>query len=129
MTDEDASADVLRRTKAALALASGSTTDEAGEKAGVTGRTVRRWRDDPAFTADVRKFRQQLLDEVLSYLSGAAIEAAKTLRGALTEDSPAIRVRAAMALLTTLVSVRTTVDLEERLAALEATYEERQLPG
>lgn len=128
MTAEDASADVLRRTKAALALAHGSTTDEAGQIVGVTGRTVRRWREEPAFRSEVAQLRRQMLDDVLGQLGGAAVEAVKTLRAALDEESPGVRVRAATVILTSLITVREAVDVEERLAALEASILERQLP-
>lgn len=128
MTTEDASADVLRRTKAALALAHGSTTDEAGQIVGVTGRTVRRWREEPAFRSEVAQLRRQMLDDVLGQLGGAAVEAVKTLRAALDEESPGVRVRAATVILTSLITVREAVDVEERLAALEASILERQLP-
>lgn len=124
MTSEDTSTDVLRRTKAALALAHGATTDEAGQTAGVTGRTVRRWREEPAFRAEVTQLRREMLDDVLGQLGGAAVEAVKTLRAALDEQSAGVRVRAASVLLASLLTVREAVDVEERLAALEAAAEQ-----
>lgn len=125
MTTEPTSADVLRRTKAALALASGATTDEAGQTAGVTGRTVRRWREEPAFRAEVAQLRREMLDDVLGQLGGAAVEAVKALRAALADKSPGVRVRAAGLILTSLLTVREAVDVEERLAALEAAAAEQ----
>lgn len=120
MTTEEPSADVLRRTKAALALAHGSTTDEAGEIAGVTGRTVRRWRsEDAEFRAEVAQLRREMLDDVLGQLGGAAVKAVKTLVGAMDGNSLGIRVRAAQILLASLLTVREAVDVEERLAAVE----------
>lgn len=116
-------ADGLRRDKNAvlLALAQGHSTDAAGRAGGVSGRTVRRWlADDADFRAKVGALRRELLDQTVGGLADAAVEAVATLRAMLEADSEAVRVRAARAILTAVITVRESVDIEERLAALEA---------
>jgi hypothetical protein len=88
-------------------------------------RSIVRWKaDDPDFQARVRDLRGQLLDSVLGRLADAAVKAVTTLEESLTAESEQTRVRAALGILSTLVSVRSAVDIEERVAALEAAAQE-----
>ncbi|MGW3352567.1 helix-turn-helix domain-containing protein [Nonomuraea rubra] len=122
-------ADGLRRGENAvvLALAQGKTTDQAAQAGGVSGRTVRRWlADDHAFAARVKELRGELLDRAVGALVDASLEAIATLRCSLHAESESVRVRAATAILNAMVSIRESVDLEERLAALEAAERESQ---
>jgi hypothetical protein len=88
-------------------------------------RSIVRWKaDDPDFQARVRDLRGQLLDSVLGRLADAAVKAVTTLEESLTAESEQTRVRAALGILSPLVSVRSAVDIEERVAALEAAAQE-----
>lgn len=111
--------DLDRKAQAALLLARGTTTDKTGEAVGVSGRTIRRWLEDPGFQADVETARQALLGEAVRALAGAARDAVTALQGALTDDSPGIRVRAASVLLNALPGLTEHYALEQRIAALE----------
>lgn len=115
--------DLDTKDRAALLLAQGTSCDKAGEAVGVTGRTIRRWREDPAFEAQVREARRAILDEAVAALGAAAREAVDTLRAALTEDSPAIRVRAALGIISALPGLSEHAELNERIAALEAAID------
>lgn len=115
-----------RENAVLLALAQGSTTDQAGKAAGVSGRTVRRWMADPDFAARVAELRAELLARTVGALVDASLDAVRTLRECLKARSEATRVRAATALLNALVVVRESVDLEQRLAALEAADRDRE---
>jgi len=119
-------ADLDAKTQVALALAQGATSDKAGETAGVSGRTVRRWREDPDFEAQVQEARRAILAEAVAALGSAAREAVDTLRAALSEESPSIRVRAAVAIISALPSLSEHVDLEARIASLEAAITEQR---
>ena len=112
-------ADLDRKSQAALLLARGTTTDKTGEAIGVSGRTVRRWLEDPAFQADVETARQALLGEAVRALAGAARDAVTALHSALADQSAGIRVRAASVLLSALPSLTEHFDLERRIAAIE----------
>lgn len=116
---------------AANALAAGRTVPQAAQAAGVSERTVRRWREDPAFRDQVTELRTGLLDLALGQLSEAAVEAVATLRAALTAPpsqarATGARVAAARAILSMLVPLKEVLDLEERINALEAEAEERR---
>src|SRR5690554_94218 len=110
---------VENREAAIIALARGATTDQAAAEAGVTSRTVRRWLADPAVSAEVRRLRADLLNQVVGALSDAAVDAVHTLRDALGADSENVRVRAAQTILTALVSLRDATEVTERLTAIE----------
>lgn len=116
--------DLDAKTRAAVLLARGTTTDVAGEAVGVSGRTIRRWREDPDFEADVQAARRALLAEAVAALGAAARDAVSTLHAALKDESPNVRVRAASVLLSALPSITEHADLEQRIAALEAGYAE-----
>jgi hypothetical protein len=115
--------DLDAKSSVALLLAQGHTSDKAGEAAGVSGRTVRRWREDPAFEAEVQEARRAILTEAVAALGAAAREAVDTLRAALSEESPSIRVRAAVAIIGALPSLSEHADLNDRLARLEAALD------
>lgn len=107
---------------AAAALAGGATLSEAAQVAGVTDRTLRRWRTDDAFRAEVRALTAQGLDGAFRTLAGAATGAARYL-GAVADGSEpcdAGRVNAARLVLTLAPQLRDSVELEERLARVEA---------
>ncbi len=115
------------KTQAALLLARGHTTDKAGEAVGVNGRTVRRWRDNPDFEAQIQTARRAILAEAVAALGSAARDAVTALHEALKDDSAAVRVRAAAVLLGALPNIAEHADLNERIAALEAAAEDRRL--
>lgn len=108
---------------AALAVARGATPNQAAAESGASVRSIVRWNNEPEFQTRVREIRRELLDNVLGALSDAGVEAVTALRASLTADSDAVRVRAAQAILTNVVSLRAALDVEERLARLEAQQE------
>lgn len=118
--------DLDQKAKAAILLARGTTTDKVGEAIGVSGRTVRRWRDDPAFEADVATARQAVLGEAVAALGAAARDAVAVLHGALTDESANIRIRAASVIVGALPSFSEHAELNARIAALEAAVEKGQ---
>lgn len=112
--------DLDQKTRAVLLLARGVSTDKAGQEIGVSGRTVRRWREDPEFEAQVQDAARELLGEAVAALGAAARDAVEALHAALTDENPTIRVRAASVLLSALPAVSEYAALEQRIAALEA---------
>lgn len=109
-----------------LALASGSNVTEAARAGNVSPRTVNRWmNNDPTFTIRVSEMRAELLGRTVGGLIDASLAAVTTLREMLNAESEAVRVRAATAILQAVIVVRESVDLEERLAAIEAADHNR----
>jgi methylaspartate ammonia-lyase len=112
---------------AILALARGLSKADAAAGAGVGERTVYRWLDDDAFRAAISRERGRLLERAIGRLADHAADAANVL-GKLANDEetpPAVRVSAARALLEHAVKLRDSLEIEERLAAVEARLEKR----
>lgn len=117
------SSDVLdRKTRAALLLSKGVPSERVGREVGVTGRTVRRWAADPAFAEQVQEFRHATLTETVRALEGVARSAVAVLGRIIadTDAPPAVRVRAALGVLSALPPIAAHAELEERITALEA---------
>jgi hypothetical protein len=111
-----------KQEAAALALAAGSTIDEAARKSGAGGRTIRTWlHDEPAFPRRVAGLRAEMTARALGRLADGMASAAETL-GFLCRKgkSEQVRLGAARALLELGVKLRESVELEQRIAALEA---------
>jgi AcrR family transcriptional regulator len=102
------------------AMAGGRTVAEVAQSAGVSERTVYRRMADPSFAWCVREARTELLEQAVGRLADAATRAVDTLLAGLTAPSEAVRVRAAVALLDQLAKLRSLVEVEQRVTALEA---------
>ncbi len=112
----------------ALAVATGQTLRVAAQTAGIGERTAsRRWAD-PVFRARVNELRSELVQRSLGRLADGMSEAADVLRGLLTAVSESVRLGAARSLLELGVKLRESVELEERLRALEARIQEGSKP-
>jgi hypothetical protein len=105
----------------ALAVAGGQTLRDAATVAGVSERTAtRRWAD-AAFRRRVAELRADMVVRSVGRLADGMAEAADVLRALLTPGTPpAVRLGAARSLLELGVKLRESVEIEERLAALEA---------
>jgi hypothetical protein len=103
----------------AVGLASGLTIKAAAEQPGISARTGRHRLEDPDFRRRVSELRRQAVERAAGLLADAAARAVDVLKELLEEDSPGIRLAAARALLENVLRVRETVEIEERLAALE----------
>jgi len=104
------------------ALAGGATINEAATVAGVTRRTVLRWRSLPLFTAELQAADVEAMSELARYLNAGAREAADVLRTVMNDVKvPAgVRVRAAAEYLAHRERFYELLTLTERLAAVEA---------
>jgi hypothetical protein len=117
--------DLDQKARAAVLLARGMSTDKVGAEVGTSGRTVRRWRENPHFEADVREARREILGEITDAIAAAARDAVDALHEAVKDkQNPVTRVRAAQALLGALPAVREHLELAEKVAAIEAAAKE-----
>ncbi|MFP8904807.1 hypothetical protein [Streptomyces atacamensis] len=116
------------RPAAILALAQGEPTSAAARAAGVSTRTVDRWCTDPEFAADVQQARADMLTAAVGQLAAGAVEAVATLRRVMADPDAKdhARVQAARELLAALLPLREHVEIEQRLAAIEAAEEDRR---
>lgn len=111
---------------AILALARGLPKTDAASDAGVDLRTIFRWLEKDEFRAAVTRERGRLLERAVGRLADQA--AAADVLGELAANAdtpPAVRVSAARALLEQAARLRDSLEIEERLAAVEARLEER----
>lgn len=112
------------RPAAVLCLAQGQTTGQAAKAAGVSGRTILRWLDDPDFRHEISDTRTELLQLAVGRLAAGATKAVDALVDALDTERGQARVQAARTLLDACLSLRESLDLEQRLAALESADRE-----
>jgi hypothetical protein len=109
-----------REDTLATALAGGSTLRAAAELAGVSERTAtRRWAD-PAFRSRVSELRGAAVERATGRLADGMAEAAEVLRKLLDAESESVRLAACRATLELGVKLREVVEVEARIAALEA---------
>jgi hypothetical protein len=111
-----------RQEAAALALASGYSLGQAARKSGAGARTIRTWTAEvPAFVRRVSELRGEMTSQALGRLVEAMTSAADTL-GFLSRKgkSETVRLGAARAVIEMGQKLRETVELEDRIAALES---------
>jgi hypothetical protein len=103
-----------------LALACGSTVENAARKAGVGERTVYRRLKEPDFQQRLREIRADIVQRTAGALTAASMEATRTLIDLQNpETPPAVRLGAARAILELSMKVRESAELTERIAVLE----------
>ncbi len=110
------------------AVAAGRTVAEAAQQAGIAERTAYRRLKEPHVQQQLREVRAALHDRAVGRLADSLDAAVATLVRDLEASSPSVQVRAAVAILEQGVKLRTSVELERRVAAAEAavTQEEQQ---
>jgi hypothetical protein len=112
------------RPAVVLALAQGQTTGQAAKVGGITGRTVLRWLEDDDFRQEIADTRTDLMRLAVGRLAAGAAKAVDTLVDALDTERGQARVQAAKVLLESSLALRESLDLEERIAALEAAEQD-----
>lgn len=111
------------QSKAVQALASGATFAEAALLAGVSERTVYKWRADlPAFNEALKSIEVKQLDETARRLVGAGVQCVSCLTDIAADKkiAPGVRVAAAKAVMELSLKLRDTLTIEARLTELEA---------
>src|SRR5262249_26615659 len=98
----------------------GATVETAARAAQISERTVYRRLDDPDFRRRLQRLRADMTQRTGAMLTAAGMEAVKTL---LTLQEPtvpaAVRLGAARAILELGIRLRESLELVERVAALE----------
>lgn len=103
----------------AMALASGVSITDAAEQAGVCRKTVQRALARPAFRRLVARYRNELIAAALGKMADSMTRAADAIAGLLDEQDPAIRLRAARALVSLGQRLRDSVDVSDRINEIE----------
>jgi hypothetical protein len=109
------------------ALAGGNTVEGAAQIAGISRSTAFRRLKDPEFKGRVDAARADMLDRTLGHLSAGATEGAIVLRTlAVNSKDERIKLGASKALVDSVLRVRDSVILEERIKALEEAAARRK---
>jgi hypothetical protein len=104
-----------------VALACGATVENAARQVGVSLRTAHRRLAEPPFRQRLQEARSEMVQRAANMLTAASMEAVKTLLALQQTSVPAaVRLGAARTVLEMGVKLRETVELTERIAALEA---------
>jgi hypothetical protein len=104
-----------------LALACGATLETAAAKAGVSLRTAKRRLADPDFEGKLKTLRWEMVQRASGMMTASMGESIKTLIVLQKEPlPPTARLGAARAILEIGLRVRDQVELEQRLAHMEA---------
>jgi hypothetical protein len=109
-----------KQTRAAALLASGETHKDVAAAVGCGVRTLHTWLDDPGFRAFVGALRDHILAETLGKLVTASTRAASVLEGLLEAENEGVRLRAATAIIDTMIKTREHGELSARVTELEA---------
>src|SRR5262245_61678447 len=111
------------RTAVTLALAGGDTVATAAQKGGVGERTVYRWLQEDGFRQEVAHTRATMFAQALGRMAEGAVSAVVVLRQlCLKGKSESVRLSAARSILELGNKLRESVELEERLQALEQQF-------
>lgn len=110
----------------AMALASGRSIREAAKSCHVGERTIKRWLAEcTGFNRHIGRQRADMMNRALGRLADGMSEAANTLRALLTAEGESIRLAASRSMLELGAKLRESVELEERLQALEQQLTKR----
>ena len=102
------------------ALVCGASIDTAARKAGMSRRTAYRRLNDPRFMKRLQAARAEVAKRTSALLSAGSLEATKALMELISASSPpATRLGAARAIIELAAKLRESVEIEERLQALE----------
>ena len=110
-----------RKLRAAEALVAGASHHMAAASVGMSGRTLRRWLQDPEFIGVLESLRRIAFDEAMGLLRASALDAVRSLRSVLSDGhAPApARVTAARAILELAVRSHEMNEIEGRIEQLE----------
>lgn len=111
-----------KKRKAIEALLTAGDISEAAKAAGCSRDTLYRWLKEADFRTALDEATTEALAGLSRSLVGLGDLAATTLRTTMQnqETAPGVRVRAAGEVLTNVLRMRELLDLETRIAALEA---------
>lgn len=112
-----------KQTKAIAALLELGEITAAAEAAGVNRTTLHRWRQEPAFAQALKNAEAEAVAGVSRRLTTLSTQALSTISNIMTDPTtpPALQLRAADIVLARLLAIRELVDLEARIATLEAS--------
>lgn len=121
MAENDTKILSAQQRKAVEALMTHATVTAAAEAAGVTRKTIYRWKDQPEFVAALRQAERDATAELSRALQRLSRSAIQVLSDAMRPgEKMAHRLRGSEVTLSNFLRMREFHDFEEQLAELEA---------
>lgn len=116
------------QTRTIAALLTHRTIEDAAKAADVTTRTITRWMEDQNFRLQLANAETNVIDHATRQLIALQADAIKTMASIMDDGkvSPAVRLRAAQAILDTVIRLRELRNVEVRLLALEVAVGDAQ---
>ena len=110
------------------ALLSSPTMAEAARRAGVSERSAARWMSDPEFKERLKAAQDEIVGHSLSRLKISISESLDVLRGIMNDggEPTGARVTAARVVLDNAIKAIETVDIIQRIEALEAAQDGKE---
>jgi hypothetical protein len=105
-----------------LAIACGCSVPEAARRACIGTTTAYKRLEDPAIRKAIAKQRQDILGQAVGKLADAGSAAVDALTENLRDESPAVRNRAAAAILSNMISGFSVTEILARLETLEGNH-------
>lgn len=102
---------------------------DAATAANVARSSVYRWMKEPVFLAELRTAESAAIAGLSRSLAGLGALAASALRDGLSDPKMTIRLRSAEVVIGNLLKLRELVDIETRIAALEAQNAKNEKPA
>lgn len=119
----------VSRESAITALVANPSIKAAASACGISEKTMHLWLNDPAFASELKKAQdattKAAMRRVIISVNAAVSVLEEIMRDAVV--SPAARVSAARTLLDSALRVRETIDIEDRMAAIERAANERNV--
>jgi transposase-like protein len=108
-----------KKEAAIVALLAHDTIPKAAASIGVHAQSLKNWLKDEGFRRAFKQARRAVLDDALGHLHAVSREAVDTLRKLLKAKGESVRLGACRAILELGVKLRESIELEERIEALE----------
>ena len=124
--------DISKKQRDAIrALCQGYTHDEAAMIAGISSRTLYRYKKDEVFNQALDEATSAIMRDSVTMLIGISPEAVQRLKQLIQDDStpPGVQVSAARVIFDNTVKLSELWLLEERIAALEDRLQDQQQNG
>ncbi len=108
-----------RQLRAIPYLVAAKNQEEGRRQAGVSKRTLWRWRKDPVFKAELDRQRNQAIEEAIEVLKSNMTRAAQTLVDLLDDENSRLRRFVAIDIINLALKGKEILEIEERLQVLE----------
>lgn len=115
-----------RQKKAMPFIVAAGTVEAACRKAHIARETYYTWLADPLFKAELKRCRDEILDQAFETLKQKTVEAANTLVALLKSESDNVRRQAANDIMDHVLKAKEVCDIEARLNALEQAIMNRE---